>query len=121
MPLRCIFPGEKRRAHAGAGGSPPGLYEREVLNDFVFPFVGRNAAACEGAYQPPALFPAAAGVKAHRVLDINDTAFISSPGHMDGVISCAVIRNSPPTMCAPSADAASCSGTCIRDLPRYRG
>ncbi|XYK57150.1 hypothetical protein ACSJL1_004520 [Serratia sarumanii] len=25
-----------------------GLYEREVLNDFVFPFVGRNAAACEG-------------------------------------------------------------------------
>lgn len=91
-----------------------GLYEREVLNDFVFPFVGRNAAACEGAYQPPALFLAAAGVKAHRVLDINDTAFISSLGHMDGVISCAVIRNSPPTMCAPSADAASCSGTCIR-------
>ena len=64
-----------------------GLYEREVLNDFVFPFVGRNAAACEGAYQPPALFLAAAGVKAHRVLDINDAAFISSLGHMDGVIS----------------------------------
>ena len=40
-----------------------GLYEREVLNDFVFPFVGRNAAACEGAYQPPALFLAAAGSK----------------------------------------------------------
>ena len=58
-----------------------------MLNDFVFPFVGRNAAACEGAYQPPALFLAAAGVKAHRVLDINDTAFISSLGHMDGVIS----------------------------------
>lgn len=95
-----------------------GLYEREVLNDFVFPFVGRNAAACEGAYQPPALFLAAAGVKAHRVLDINDTAFISSLGHMDGVISCAVIRNSPPTMCAPSADAASCSGTCIRGICR---
>ncbi|MGP0885953.1 hypothetical protein ACJ8O1_15785, partial [Serratia sp. CY74308] len=30
---------------------------------------------------------AAAGVKAHRVLDINDAAFISSLGHMDGVIS----------------------------------
>lgn len=99
-----------------------GLYEREVLNDFVFPFVGRNAAACEGAYQPPALFTAAAGVKAHRVLDINDTAFISSTGHMDGVISLRCYQK----FSADYVRAFSRRGKLLwnlhpGDLPRYRG
>ena len=38
------FPWRKRRAQEPAVRRL-GLYEREVLNDFVFPFVGRNAAA----------------------------------------------------------------------------
>ncbi|CAI1754085.1 formyltransferase family protein [Serratia entomophila] len=63
------------------------LYEREVLNDFVFPFISRNAGACQGAYQAPLECLAAAGVKAHRITDINDAAFISSLGNMDAVIS----------------------------------
>ncbi|WP_273875924.1 formyltransferase family protein, partial [Serratia marcescens] len=97
------------------------LYEREVLNDFVFPFVGRNA-ACEGAYQPPALFLAAAGVKAHRILDINDAAFISSLGHMDGVISLRCYQK----FSADYVRAFSRRGKLLwnlhpGDLPRYRG
>ncbi|MEX0634186.1 hypothetical protein M8494_28575 [Serratia ureilytica] len=74
------FPCEKRLAHAGWRFAA-WARRAKALNDFVFPFVGRNA-------KPPARglsagpVPAAAGV-AHRVLDINDAAFISSLG-MDG-------------------------------------
>lgn len=74
------------------------------------------------AYQPPALFLAAAGVKAHRVLDINDAAFISSLGHMDGVISLRCYQK----FSADYVRAFSRRGKLLwnlhpGDLPRYRG
>ena len=119
--LYGVFSPRKRRAHAGAGGSPPGLYEREVLNDFVFPFVGRNAAACEGAYQPPALFPPPPGSK-RIAFSTSTTPRLSAAraygwGDLPALLS-EILRR----LCArlqPTRQAAlePASG----DLPRYRG
>lgn len=64
-----------------------GLYERKILNDFVFPFVSKNAEICQGFYQSPLVFLANNGVKAHDIADINDTTFISSLLNMDAIIS----------------------------------
>lgn len=98
------------------------LYEREVLNDFVFPFVSGNADACEGAYQPPQVFLAGAGVTAHRIADINDVTFISSLGNMDAVVSLRCYQK----FSADYVRAFSQRGKLLwnlhpGDLPHYRG
>ncbi len=65
----------------------PGLYEREVLNDFVFPFVGRNAAACEGAYRRRRCSRPPPGSKRIAFSTSTTPRLSAALGHMDGVIS----------------------------------
>ncbi|CAI1998853.1 formyltransferase family protein [Serratia proteamaculans] len=99
-----------------------GLYERQVLNDFVFPFASRHADVCQGAYQAPQVFLADAGVNAHRITDINDSTFISSLGNMDAVISLRCYQK----FSADYVRAFSQRGKLLwnlhpGDLPHYRG
>ncbi|MBP1131847.1 hypothetical protein JOE25_003443 [Serratia sp. PL17] len=99
-----------------------GLYERQVLNDFVFPFVTRHADICQGAYQAPQIFLAGAAVRAHRIADINDATFISSLGNMDAVISLRCYQK----FSADYVRAFSQRGKLLwnlhpGDLPHYRG
>lgn len=99
-----------------------GLYERKVLNDFIFPFISKNHTVFRGSYKSPLVFLADAGVNSHRVDDINDGDFMRSLDNMDAVISLRCYQKF-------SADYVAAFSRCGKmlwnlhpgDLPSYRG